>query len=374
MSAPSAPRVALLMGTDGPGGAEMMVFRLAHELRERGCEVVPVLPTGGYGWLGGLLRGDGFEPEEVPLSTRWVDARCVRALIEVFRRHEIDVVHSHEFDFAVLGTAAARLSRRPHVITFHGGLTATTTMRRRVALRLAIGASAATVAVSAATRDRFAQDLGIGQDAFDVIHNGVPEAPGDAAAVRAEFGCRDGDVVVLAVGTLERNKGHHVLIDAMRRFEDRQTGASWTLIIAGGRGGDQHQPLLELVQERDLGQRVHIVTGRNDIADLQALADVFVMPSFVEGLPMAMLEAMVAGNAIVASDTGGIPEALSGGSDGELVPPGDVAALEAALAGLIGDPERRARLGDAAARRAQRDFTVGVMAERYHLLYERVLL
>lgn len=362
------------MGTDGPGGAEMMVFRLAHELRERGCAVVPILPRGGYGWLGGLLRDDGFAPVEVELSTRWFDVACVRSLMRVFREHAIDVVHSHEFDFAVLGTPAARLARRPHVITLHGGLVATTTFKRRAALRLAMRGSAATVAVSAATRDRFAGDLGVSRDAFVVIHNGVPEAAGDAQRVREEFRCATDDVVVLAVGTLERNKGHHVLIEALRRFGERRPDAPWKLIIAGGRGGDQHEPLLRQVRDLGLENRVHIVTGRNDIPDLQALADIFAMPSFVEGLPMAMLEAMVAGNAVVASDTGGIPEALAGGSEGILVPPGDVEALSLALGDLIESPEYRENLGRAAAIRSRQEFTVGVMAERYHSLYESVII
>ena len=88
---------------------------------------------------------------------------------------------------------------------------------------------------------------------------------------------------------------------------------------------------------------------------------------------MAVLEAMVAGNAIVASATGGIPEAIQDGRDGVLVPPGDVARLSASLGALLEDPGLRSRLGIAARERAQREFVSSVMAERYESLYRNAL-
>jgi glycosyltransferase involved in cell wall biosynthesis len=112
-----------------------------------------------------------------------------------------------------------------------------------------------------------------------------------------------------------------------------------------------------------------VVTNRNDIPDLLALADIFVMPSLFEGLPMALLEAMTAGKAIVASATSGIPEAIESGREGLLVSPGDVGALARALQLLLTDEARRRALGDAAARRARGEFTVQVMADRYEALY-----
>lgn len=84
---------------------------------------------------------------------------------------------------------------------------------------------------------------------------------------------------------------------------------------------------------------------------------------------MALLEAMIAGKAIVASEASGIPEAVANGREGLLVPPGDAAALAEALLGLLADPGRRAALSQAAATRARSDFTVQVMADRYEMLY-----
>ncbi len=361
----SHPRVAMMLGSDGPGGAEMMVFRLSEELRRRGCHVVPIGPAVGVGWLGNLFREAGFEPQTYRLGRSWLDTTCIRDLRRLYRAHDIDVVHGHEFDMAFYGALSTRFTRLPHIITMHGGLTAAKAIQRRVALRWAMRRAACTVAVSEATRGQFSSELGVPGAAFTVIPNGVPSKPGDASAVRAEFGVADGDTVLLAVGTLERNKGHHLMLDALVRLKSAGLAVPWKLIIAGGRGGDQHQALLAFVTAHGLDGRVHIVTGRSDIADLQALADVFVMPSIWEGMPMALLEAMVAGNAIVASATGGIPEAIVAGRDGILVPPGDVDALAQGLKTMLTDRGRRDAFAAAAHQRGLREFTVEVMGERY---------
>lgn len=350
----------------------MMVFRLSEELRRRGHAVVPVGPRKGTGWMGDMFRTAGFSPETYWLK-RPVDPGCVGRFMQLFRRHAIDVVHSHEFTMGVYGSAAARLLAIPHVLTMHGGLTVTKALRRRVALRWAIRQSGHAVAVSEATRKDFATDLGLGEAAFTVIHNGVPSEGGNADKVRREFGCTGGETVILAVGNLERNKNHRMLLEALVRLQRDGVTVPWKLIIAAGRGGDEHEYLLEYARGHGLEERVHIAMGRSDITDLQALADIFVMPSLWEGLPMALLEAMVAGKAIVASATAGIPEAIVDGREGILVPPGDLDALADGLRALLTDPGRRRELGTAARARAHVEFTVQVMADRYLSMYGRLL-
>ncbi|HEV7594618.1 MAG TPA: glycosyltransferase family 4 protein [Gemmatimonadaceae bacterium] len=363
-------RIAMMLESDGPGGAEMMVFRLSEELRERGHTILPVGPANGIGWLGDLFRGAGMVPEVFRLR-RPVDPGCVRGLVDLFRRHRIDAVHSHEFTMAVYGSASSRLLALPHVISMHGGFKVCKVLRRRVALRWAMRNSDHAVMVSRATQRQFATDLGLKDARFTVVPNGVPARVGDAGLPRNEFGVKERECVLLAVGTLERHKGHRVLLEALTNLVHDGLNVPWRLIIAGGRGGDQHESLLQLVQANGLSDRVHIVTNRSDIPDLLALADVFVMPSLWEGLPMALLEAMLAGKAIVASETAGIPEAILDGRDGLLVPPGDARSLADALRLVLTDPTRRAAFGAAAAARAHRDFTVRVMADRYEALYRQ---
>jgi L-malate glycosyltransferase len=365
MSGPRPLRIAMMLESDGPGGAEVMNLRLSAELRRLGHEVVPVGPAHGQGWLGDHFRRGGF-PTEVFQLNRPIDPSCVRGLVGLFARQRIDIVHSHEFTMSVYGTAATRIARLPHLLTMHGGLTVCRVLRRRIALRWAMRRSEHAVVVSRATLHQFSSDLGISPARLVVVPNGVPITLGDATRVRAEFGIRDGECVLLAVGTLERHKGHRVLLEALAALPADATRTPWRLVIAGGRGGDQHDSLLAFVREAGLAERVHIVTNRDDIADLQAMADVYVMP-------MALLEAMVAGKAIVASRTAGIPEAIDHDENGLLVPPGDVESLTAALRTVIGDASRRLNLGAAAAERARREFSVHVMASRYETLYRSAI-
>jgi glycosyltransferase involved in cell wall biosynthesis len=289
--------------------------------------------------------------------------------MRLFQEKEVDVVHSHEFTMAVYGTAAAGLLRIPHVITMHGSMTVGKALRRRIALRWAMRNAQRTVVVSQATRRQFAAEFGVPESRLTVVPNGVAVRAGDSARVRNEFNILPSECVLLAVGTLEPRKGHSVLLEALARLRRDGLEQPWRLIIAGGRGGSEHEALLQLIRGRALEAQVHIVTNRNDIPDLLALADVFVMPSLWEGLPMALLEAMLAAKAIVASATSGIPEAIVDGRDGLLVTPGSVDELAEALHKVLVDPTHRSRLAEAAGQRAREEFTARAMAKRYESLY-----
>lgn len=361
-------RIAMMLESDEPGGAEMMVYRLSDELRRRGHTIVPVGPEHGVGWLGDLFRRGGFEPEVFRIN-RPVDPGCVKGLVRLCRDYEIDVVHSHEFTMAVYGTAATRILGLPHIITMHGGLKVCKALRRRIALRWAMRTSEYAVMVSRATQKQFSDELGVRPSLFTVVPNGVPIQVGDPTGVRREFGIDPAECVMLAVGVLERHKGHRVLLEALSDLQSRGTQTPWRLIIAGGAGGDERESLNRYIADNALTDRVHIVLNRNDIADLLAMTDIFIMPSLWEGLPMAVLEAMVARKAVVASAIAGIPEAVVDGREGLLVPPGEARPLADALGVLLADPDRRRVLADGAAARAHEEFTVGVMADRYEALY-----
>lgn len=360
--------VALMLESDGPGGAELMLLQLALELRRRGHRVVPVGPAEGVGWLSARFRAEGFEPHafrERPPP----DFRLVRDLAHMLRALELDLVHSHEFTLAVYGAAAARRLRLPHVVTMHGAVArVTAAWRRRVALRWAFRRSAAAVAVSDATRRELERDLGLADRSLEVIHNGISLRAGDPAPVRRELGVKEGELLVLAVGNLEVHKGHLLLLEALAR----NAHLPWRLAIAGGRGGPERPRLEAFAREHGLAERVHVLSHRDDVPDLQAAADVFAMPSLFEGLPLALLEAMGAGNAIVASDTGGISEAVTHETHGLLVPPGDVDALAAALGRLLASPELRRELGEQARLRGRREFGVEAMGGAYEALYRRL--
>jgi len=357
--------IAEMLESDGPGGAELVELRLAQALRDRGHTIVPVGPSAGCGWLAGQFREAGFDPQTFTLR-RPLDWRCLQDMIAMLRRHRVDLVHSHEFTMAIYGTAAARWLGIPHVITMHGSQYVTSKWRRQVLLRWAFRSSAATIVVSRDTKRHLENELGLSDTMLRVVLNGVPMRPGDRSTVRAELGVSDDQVVLLAVGSLVPRKGHAVLIEALSTLGI----GSWTLAIAGG--GAERERLEALAEAKGLSRQVRILGHREDVPNLLAASDVFVMPSLWEGLPLALLEAMLAGKPVIASRTSGIPEAVADGVDGVLTTPGDVGELASALRGVISDPARRAALGEAARARAMASFTLDAMADGYEALFREL--
>ena len=356
-------RIALMIECDGPGGAELMMLELAKELRARGHTVLPVGLTHGTGWLGARFVAAGFEPVTFELR-RPLDLAAVRALTAILREFRADVVHSHEFTMAIYGAAAAKRAGARHVITMHGGLYYAQVWRRRAALRWAARRSAALVGVSVATADALQRILGIGGSKLHVVPNGIPLRTGARGRLRSELAVAPGELLIVSVGNLYPVKGHAVLIDALATLRGR---AGWRLAIAGR--GEEESRLRAQAATAGIGDRVHLLGFRDDIADILAAGDLFTMPSLSEGLPLALVEAMSFGLPVVVTRVGGVPEVVTDGAEGLLVPPSDPTALAAALRTLLDDAPRRQRMGDDARTRALRDYALSTMADRYERLY-----
>ena len=341
-----------------------MLLQLARQLTEAGHTVLAFGPSGGEGWLTGRFADMGIDRAFIETRRAAAAPMMVRELAARVRAAELDVLHSHDFTMSVLGAVAARIAGCRDVVTMDGGVYYATDPRRLAALRLAAGLSHRLVAVSAALRSALAEQLRLSLHSIDLVHNGVAAEAGDGAAVRAELGLGSGDVLAVAVGSLYPVKGHAVLIDAVARMPARERP---TVAIAGS--GYEEEKLRARIAGREVGEHVVLLGYRSDIPDVLAAADVYVMPSLSEGLPMAMIEAMLAGRPVLASDVGGIRELVPGPEYGILVPPSDPAALEVELRRLSLDPELRKALGEAGRRRAEADFTAAAMGDQYLRLY-----
>ena len=118
---------------------------------------------------------------------------------------------------------------------------------------------------------------------------------------------------------------------------------------------------------------MHLLGLRSDVAEVLSAADLFVMPSLSEGLPLALLEAMFAGRAIVATDVGEVGATLDHGRAGVVVPPGDATALAAAIGGVLADPGRAQTLAQNAQARAAAEYDISSMVRRYRAVYGQLL-
>jgi glycosyltransferase involved in cell wall biosynthesis len=203
-----------------------------------------------------------------------------------------------------------------------------------------------------------------------VIRNGVDPnrfAPReDRSGLRKKLGLEDEDLAVATVAALRGHKGHADLLRAARWVVERLPRARFLLV---GPDQGEGQRLRRLAEELALGAAVEFLGPRADIAEILAAADLLALPSLEEGLPNVLLEAQAAGLACVATDLPGCAEALAEGETGVLVPARNPQRMAEALWRLLGDAELRRRMGQAARRRAVREFSMEAMLGQFAALY-----
>jgi glycosyltransferase involved in cell wall biosynthesis len=334
-------RVALVLATS-TGGVGEHVRSLAGGLVDRGHVVSVLGPAATEERFDFTGAGATFAPVEIASGSRPVqDALAVRALRTALI--EADVVHAHGLRAGLVAGRARRTPGRriPLVATWHnavlvGGVRA----RAYVPLeRYVARAAEVTLAVSSDLAAR-AQALG----ASNVRHALVP-APAPAPAgpearqrVRDELGARDRPVL-LTVARLQAQKGQRVLLEAARAWAERDPTP---VVVLAGEGPDR-AALADTASR--LAVRVLLLGHRSDIPDLLAASDVVVLPSRWEGQPLVVQEALRAGRPLVATDVGGVPDLV--GDAALLVEYGDSAALAAAVARVLDDPDIAGRLAAA---------------------------
>lgn len=235
------------------------------------------------------------------------------------------------------------------------------------------------VAVSAANLDMLRAHFGLSSDAGQVICNGRPSsffAPQNPIArhqVRSELAIPADSIVCVTVARLEYSKGYQYQLDALVRLKQSDLWPDLHLIWVGE--GTMFDRIQQYVRLLGCSEQVHLVGARNDVPDLLDAADIFVLPSQFEGMPLVVLEAMAKGLPVIATAVSGTPEALGGTgcllADPTEEPVGD--QLVESISRLARDPELRRSYAESAACRAQEKFTLQRMEQDYLELFERVL-
>jgi glycosyltransferase involved in cell wall biosynthesis len=329
---------------------------LMRAMRARGHEVIGVCAEGRL--LEGV-RAEGFRVVGVPFTRRLAAFAHVRAffwLLRLFRMERPDLVHAHMPISGFLARLAARAAGVPRVAyTCHGFVFNQEGSRPRHFAGLCmewIGARFTDVFTAVSTADaNDARRLHICDNAVAVGNGRDPARfrPDDTVRrrVRAAFGIVEAQVVVLAVSRLVWQKGYPELAEAMRFVPG---AALW--VVGERLESDRGPDMVALLRDAGLGERLRLLGYRDDVPDLMAAADIFVLPSRFEALPMSVIEAMLSGLPVVASDIRGPAEQVVPEETGLLVPVGDPRALAAALSRLAADPRLRARMGAAGRARA----------------------
>jgi glycosyltransferase involved in cell wall biosynthesis len=297
----------------------------------------------------------------------WRDLAGLLELIRLLRRERPDILHASSSKAGVLGRVAGLLAGVPiRIFTVHGWAFAAysgiPSRLYRWADRLVRPLTTVTICVS--ERERAA---GLAAGTCDAERTVViPNAVDVATAPHAKPVVRARPLIV-AVGRLKAPKDFVTLVRALARLQPD----SFEALIVGD-GPDRHRLEAE-IEALGLADRVELAGERRDVPQLLASADVFVLSSASEGMPVSVLEAMAAGLPVVAARVGGVPEQVADGVTGLLVEPGDPDELAAALARLTRDGELRRRLGAAGRARAEQAFDLVPFRRAHVEVYSREL-
>jgi glycosyltransferase involved in cell wall biosynthesis len=369
--------VKILEVTNVDFSLRQFVLPLMRGLRDAGHEVIGVCADGQHLEA---VRAEGFAVRPVPMArslsplAQW---RALRSLIRLIRREKPAIVHAHMPISGLLARLAARVCGVPTIAyTGHGFLfNQPGSRRRRIAARVLewLAGRVTDLYMTVSTEEAAdARRLRLHRRPIGIGNGRDPArfAPDPAARVRVrtELGAAPDAIVVLAVSRLVRHKGYPELLRAMELVPDA------TLWIAGARLASDHgQDMADVFADAAarLGSRLKLLGYREDTEALLAAADIFVLPSHFEGLPMSIIEAMQTGLAVVATDIRGPREQIVNEESGLLVPPGLSAPLGQAIARLARDPALRARLGQAARARACALYDEDVVVRRTVALLER---
>ncbi len=301
------------------------------------------------------------------------DPRILGDLVALARRTRARILHVHGYAAADFGRLAARAAGAKLVLHEHFA-DPRMPAYQGVADRLLRGLTDAAIAVSHSTREFLVNERSVPAERVRVIWNGAPleefaPVPRERAlAVRRGLSLPDDALVVGTVGRLSAQKGHRFLLDAAAALLPRRPQAR--LLIAGD--GDLLEDLRGQAARLGISDRVVFAGHRTDVADVLGAIDVFCISSLYEGTPLALFEAMAAGRPVVSTSVDGCREVLEDGVSGLLVPPGDAAALAAALDRAVADPDLRAALGRCALE-ASRRYDVRACVDAMQALYDELL-
>ncbi len=319
------------------------------------------------------------EAKKLSLNSVVFESRGRFDLVAIFRiarflkENNIDIIHTHNYKSDILGMFAAFMTGSKWIATnhvWHGFDRKLRFYERLDAFILRFAERA--VAVS----DEIQQDLikkGIPQIKIKVINNGINiqqfNPAGSNNGLRRSLGVNDTDVLVTNISRLSPEKGHEALLKAAKEITAKN--AQVKFLIVGD--GQLLQKLKSNAQDSGLDGKVIFTGIRRDISDILRVSDIYVNSSFIEGLPITILEAMAAQLPVVATKVGAVPKVIKNEVNGILVEIGDIRGLSEAILSLAGHAEMRKALAMQAYSDVSSDFSVERMCREYRQIYQELL-
>lgn len=366
------PKVLHIRASGQLLGAERVVLELAQYLPKHGYQPivgVPLEASDNQAEFANAAQQLGFETEIFPVTGAF-DLSIAKKIRQYVRENGIDIIHCHGYRedlYAVLARSGAKL-----VATNH--------LWKRTTLRLKIYAALdafllrffpAIIAVSKPVYNDMIK-VGLKESQCSVVSNGIDTQAyaslADKYVARRVFDLDEKSFIIGTLSSLTVEKGINYLVDAAQ--EIIKTYPQCHLLIVGN--GPEMTSLQSQAKTLGISHRITFAGRRSDITNVLSAIDVFALPSLDEGLPMAMLEAMAAGKAVIASDVGDVSVALTP-TTGRLVEAKNTAQLIQEISMFIANPEEIETLGQKAKQRVNDHFSSESMSKQYAKIYDQVL-
>lgn len=319
-----------------------------------------------------VITLDAWRPDAAWLRNFFYLARGVLRLFRLLLRERISVFESFTHHSNLIGLPIAWLARVPvRIATHHGRVKMSPGLERIHGLIVNCGLASCLVAVSGGIRRRAVYAEGISPQRVTVIHNGIEPPSFKTQPTHAGNKMRDelqvtcGGHLVLAVGRLAEPKGHIYLLQAVPHILARFPKAIFA--IAGD--GPLREALHEEAHKLGIERTMRFLGTRSDVTELQSAADVFVLPSISEGLPLALLEAMAMGLPVVATELEELDNVVVNGVTGFLVPTENPDSLAKTIIHLLENKGLRACIGAAAKELVESKYSSNRMCEQYENLF-----
>jgi glycosyltransferase involved in cell wall biosynthesis len=324
------------------------------------------------GTLANQMEAEGVPVTFLENQTRWAKRLRGLELARLFRRSDIDILHTHHMPAFIDSFVATRFTRVPVFINTDHCKDYPIPRHWALLERVASHFADEVVAVSHRTRDELIRFEGIAPEKISVIYNGINvklTRKESREELKRELGLNNCDTVIGTVGRLEDQKGLDLLLASIPHVL-RQVPQTKFIIVGGG---SKEQELKRLASELKISEHVIFTGWRSDAVDLIQTFDGFVTTSRFEGMPMVLLEAMALSKPIVATSVGGVSEVVNDGFNGTLVNSRDPDEVAKALLTLISDRRSAEQMGHNGRIRYEESFTAEAMASSYDNLYRKYL-
>jgi glycosyltransferase involved in cell wall biosynthesis len=369
---PEPIRLALVITELEPGGAERCLANLATRLDPARFEPT-VISLGPRPPAAKDLLVEQLAEAQIPVHflglTHWSQYfRGVRRLATLLAERRTQLVQAFLFHANVLSARAAAEAKAPHVCT---GIRVADPRRTRSTLeRWATRRADRFVCVSQSVAD-FCRQRGFAGEKLVVIPNGVDVGRWKTAAPAdlTKFGVRAGRRAIVFVGRLDRQKGLAEFFTVLKDAFDAAPG--YDLLLVGA--GPERERLVQAAQQQGIADRVHFAGWQANVPAIVAACDLVVLPSRWEGMPNAILEAMAAGKPVVATQTEGVSELLGNSATHQLVTANDLEQMPCAIVEILNNPNLASDLGQRNQARANEEFNLDKMVQRYVALYESLV-